>query len=126
MARLVAFQALYESDVSGHPAAPATRRLAEAIRLRRADAEFAVRLAAEVESRREDLDHEIRRFAPAWPVEQIATVDRNLLRMALVELSQPEGAPRRAVVNEAVELAKVFGAEGSQRFVNGALGKVLG
>ena len=62
-------------------------------------------------------------MAPEWPIESIAAVDRNVLRMGLYELSEcGESIPPKVAINEAVELAKAFGSENSSRFVNGVLG----
>ena len=126
IARAIALQALYEADVIGHPAGPAAERLAKNAGLRRRDAGFAVRLARSVEERRGKLDARIAGLAPAWPIDQIAAVDRNILRLAIVELEYIGETPGKVVVDEAVELAKLFGSEASQKFVNGVLGTVLG
>ena len=71
------------------------------------------------------LDEVIRTYAPAWPVNQLSLVDRNILRIAIFELTYTPEVPQRAAVNEAVELAKSFGSDSSGRFVNGVLGSVL-
>lgn len=70
---------------------------------------------------REALDHTIHRIAPEWPVEQMAPVDRNVLRMALWEIGTG-ASPTRVAINEAVELARTFSGDGARRMVNGALG----
>ena len=72
------------------------------------------------------LDRLIHSYAPAWPVKQLAVVDRNILRIALFELLFHNGTPRRSAANESIELAKIFGSESSARFVNGVLGSVIG
>ncbi len=82
-------------------------------------------LVSTVVRNRKALDALIQKHAPAWPVEQIAVIDRNILRMALVELSEAIGTPPKVAINEAVELAKIFGSDNSSRFVNGVLGAVL-
>jgi N utilization substance protein B len=87
---------------------------------------FLLWLVAGVLSYRERLDALIHRFASEWPVEQLAIVDRSVLRMALYELGAKESeAPPKVIINEAVELAKVFGGDSSPRFVNGVLGAAL-
>lgn len=84
---------------------------------------FLLWLVAGVLSYRDRIDALIHRYAPEWPVEQLAIVDRSILRLALYELGAHEGeAPPKVVINEAVELAKVFGSDSSPRFVNGVLG----
>jgi N utilization substance protein B len=72
-----------------------------------------------------ELDRVIQKYAPAWPVNQLPGVDRNILRIALFELMCRKDTPRKTAINEAVELAKTFGSESSARFVNGVLGSVM-
>jgi N utilization substance protein B len=89
-------------------------------------AEYASMLVTEVVGARAYLDGVIREGAPLWPVAQMGAVERTILRIALAELLLLRSAPPRAVVNEAVELAKRYGSDTSSGFVNGVLGKVLG
>lgn len=124
-ARAMALQALYESDVSGHPAGPAARALAEESGLPRREIEFATKFAELAERSRRELDERLEKLAPAWPFDTVAAIDRNILRLAVAELEHGREPPK-VVVNEAVELAKLFGSESSQRFINGVLGAVLG
>ena len=70
----------------------------------------------------DDLDEVVAKAAPEWPVDQLAVLDRNILRMALWELAVSEDTPLKVAINEAVELAKRFGSESSPRFINGVLG----
>ena len=127
LARAVAVQALYEADVTGHAGDPIARRLADEAGIGEQHSEFAVWLAETVESNRVALDERLRDLAPAWPIEQLSPIDRNVLRIAIAELDYGEGkTPEKVVVSEAVELATLFGSEGSQKFVNGVLGTVLG
>jgi transcription antitermination factor NusB len=84
----------------------------------------AQRLAAGVSQRLDDLDDVLQDYAPDFPIQQVAVIDRNILRMALYELAIISDEPVSAIINEAVELANLFGAEGSARFVNGVLGTV--
>ncbi len=124
-ARIVALQALYEIDCAGHkPEAVLERRLQE-IQLPETGETFARELAQGVISRREWLDELIGRYAPEWPVEQIAIIDRNILRIAIYELLVGEDTPVKVAINEAVELAKTFGSDSSGRFVNGVLGTLV-
>jgi N utilization substance protein B len=67
----------------------------------------------------------IRRFVAEWPLEQVAKIDINILRMAIVEFAIEEKAPAGVVIDEAVGLARVFGSDSSLRFVNGVLGKMV-
>lgn len=84
---------------------------------------FARDLVLSVLEDRRAIDALIQRFAPAWPLQQLSIVDRNVLRLAVHELLS-EVAPAKVAINEAVELAKAFGGDSSPRFVNGVLGSV--
>ena len=123
-ARIVALQALYETDSVGHEAELAISRLLEGERLAEANSAFARELVTGVISNKDKIDQNIKRFAPAWPIEQIPTVDRNILRLAIFELLFDKKVPVKVAINEAVELAKRFGSDSSPKFVNGVLGSV--
>ncbi len=124
-ARQAALQALYEIDSAGHPPGRVLEYRLAAVRLSPEGARFLRWLVAGVLAHRQDLDRLIARYAPEWPVDKLAIVDRNILRMAIFELASPESdAPPKVVINEAVELAKTFGSDSSPRFVNGVLGSV--
>lgn len=87
------------------------------------DTEFVYNLARKVAENFETLDKALAPMAPEWPIESIAAVDRNVLRMGLYELSEcGDSIPPKVAINEAVELAKAFGSDNSSRFVNGVLG----
>jgi N utilization substance protein B len=86
------------------------------------DKDFIRELVDQVMSNQQQLDDTIRPIAPEWPIEQIARIDRNILRMALAELKYSEATPPKVVINEAVELAKSFGGDNSSKFINGVLG----
>ncbi|MDA0733706.1 MAG: transcription antitermination factor NusB [Chloroflexi bacterium] len=87
--------------------------------------EFAQGLIQGVQEGLAQLDSVIHKYAPAWPIDQLSVVDRNVLRIALFELMFRKDTPRKSAVNEAVELAKAFGSESSSRFVNGVLGSIM-
>jgi N utilization substance protein B len=87
--------------------------------------EFAEQLLGGVSKSQAGLDNVITRYAPAWPVSQLSVIDRNILRIALFELIYTPGTPRKTAINEAVELAKIFGSESSARFINGVLGSAM-
>jgi N utilization substance protein B len=131
LARTSALQALYELDTTNHLVDRVIeQRLAD--HPMPADGEAFLReLVSGVCKNREQLDAMIQRYAPAWPVSQIAIIDRNILRIALLELtSSPRGAshpetPPKVAINEAVDLAKTFGSDSSSRFVNGVLGTAV-
>jgi N utilization substance protein B len=121
-ARVITLQALYEADQTGHDPALSVERLSTAERASEQTAAYAEHLVLGIKERRQDLDEHIRRSAPQWPVEQLAVVDRNILRIAIYEMLLDGETPLRVAVNEAVELAKTFGSDSSPRFVNGVLG----
>lgn len=118
-------QALYEIDCTHHkPAEVISQRLEEAQLPDEVD-EFARIIALEVAANREWLDTLIGRYAPEWPVDQIAIIDRNILRIAIYEIMESGDTPVKVAINEAVELAKQFGSDSSGRFVNGVLGTLV-
>ena len=122
--RVAALQALYEADVSHHDPVASLARLCDEEGLTEAQSVFARELLAGVMVQREAIDAIIHRAAPQWPVEQLSAIDRNILRLAIREILMNNGAPIRAAINEAVELAKSFGSDNSAKFVNGVLGSV--
>ena len=124
--RILALQVLFEADVTGHRWGEALRAHAEAVAAPNAVTAFAEERVAGVLEAVEAIDEVIRRLAPAWPLDQVPAVDRNILRIALYELRPGSPTPPKVVINEAVELAKEFGGEGSSRFVNGVLGAAVG
>ncbi len=123
-ARIAALQALYEADSSSHAPLEALKRIAGQERLSRDADAFAKDLIQEVLAQQAAIDRIIAQAAPAWPVEQLSPVDRNILRLAIREMLGDNGTPVRVAINEAVELAKSFGSDSSARFVNGVLGSV--
>ena len=124
--RRVAVQALFEIDSVGHkPGVVIDERLA-AENFNDEGAQFLRWLVSGVLRNQEAMDAIIAKHAPEWPVDKLAIVDRNILRLALYELGANDGdAPPKVVINEAVELAKTFGGDSSPRFVNGVLGSGL-
>jgi N utilization substance protein B len=124
-ARIAALQALYEIDCAGHaPGGVLEHRLAEANLPQAAEA-FCRHLVSGVLRYQAVLDTFIHRHAPEWPLEQMAYVDRNVLRIAIFEFAVDGGTPVKVAINEAVELAKAFGSESAPRFVNGVLGALV-
>lgn len=89
------------------------------------DRTFIERLVTGVDSKKEALDAMLQPIAPEWPIEQIARMDRIVLRIGAYELKFGTDVPPKVVINEAVELAKAFGGENSSKFVNGVLGTLL-
>jgi N utilization substance protein B len=122
--RIVALQVLYEVDSVAHRPREVLQHLSEDGRIPPAAIEFARSLVTGVLTHKTEIDAVLGRAAPAWPVEQIAVVDRNILRLAIYEILLDNKTPVRAAINEAVELAKTFGSDNSAKFVNGVLGSV--
>ncbi len=89
------------------------------------DVFFIEQLVRGVTQRETELDEELRPLAPEWPLEQIARMDRAVLRIGLYELKYEDDVPPKVVINEAVELAKAFGGDNSSKFINGVLGTAL-
>ena len=121
-ARTIALQALYEIDsVARKPEAVTERLLGEA-GLSAENSQFVRELVIGTIKHREEIDRNIQKHATAWPVNQIALIDRNILRLAIFEILFDNKVPVKVAVNEAVELAKTFGSDRSSKFVNGVLG----
>ena len=123
--RTAALQSLFAADVRGIWNDPQLQWLDEDEELPDSTIGFAQKLLGGVSKSRLGLDNVITRYAPAWPVSQLSVIDRNILRIALFELIYTPGTPRKTAINEAVELAKIFGSESSARFVNGVLGSAM-
>jgi transcription antitermination protein NusB len=123
-AREVALQVLYEIDAVEHSPDNALSHILSRIEISEDIGGFARELVSGVTQYREELDQNIRDFAPAWPLDQISIVDRNILRLAIFEILHDNKIPVKVAINEAVELAKGFGSDNSSRFVNGVLGSV--
>ncbi|MCJ7743012.1 MAG: transcription antitermination factor NusB [Dehalococcoidales bacterium] len=122
--RMLAVQALYEADSAGHEAEKVLDRSLSEEELSEDNANFARDLVKGVVQNKEKIDENIRRFAPAWPIAQIPVIDRNILRLAIFEILLDNKVPVKVAINEAVELAKLFGSDSSPKFVNGVLGSV--
>ena len=123
-ARGAALQALYEIDIANHsPETVVNERIAEA-ELDDKLAAFTRQIVMGILPIRELLDAFIAEHAPEWPLDQIAIIDRNILRIALWELAVHAQTPLKVAINEAVELGKAFGSDSTPRFVNGVLGSL--
>ena len=137
LARQMAVQVLFEVDSVGHkPGDVVDARLANPMPNEAGDdpqvavgseaSAYLRWLVSGVTVHRSELDRIIAKYAPEWPVDQLAIIDRNVLRLALFEIgSRTADTPPKVVINEAVELAKRFGSDNSPRFVNGVLGSAL-
>lgn len=124
-ARIVALQALFETDSANHAPDLVLQQRLEDTDLPEAGVDFARLLVFGVLEHKARLDEFIHKNAPQWPIEQMATIDRNVLRIALFELFFDRSTPMKVAINEAVDLAKIFGSDSSHRFVNGVLGSFV-
>ena len=120
--RTTALKVLYELDSTEHPIGVVlAQRLADEPLSPEGEA-FAQQLVTGVWERRVELDQLIQRHAPEWPIDQMAVVDRNILRIAIYEFSLAHITPLKVAINEAIEIAKSYGSDSAPRFINGVLG----
>jgi len=122
--REAALQMLYQMDVSGVSAAQAISLFWATLGPGREGEVFANTIVRGCEEDHDAIDTTIRSVSQHWRLERMARVDRNILRLATYELMKLADVPRRVTLNEAVELAKRFGSDGSPGFVNGVLDKI--
>lgn len=128
-ARSIALQTLYEADfrdsLDDDTVTDIYQRHLTNVEKNKEDenAKFTLEIIEKTINNIKDIDAIIIKAAPDWPIEQIATLDRNALRLAITELMYFE-TPPKVVINEAVELAKTFGSQASPKFVNGVMGTV--
>ncbi|MBI2324447.1 MAG: transcription antitermination factor NusB [Chloroflexi bacterium] len=126
-ARRLALQTLFEIDLNRGADAKATwERGVFRAGLNEAAGAFAWEIVQGVTEHRKELDEEIGELAPEFPIDQMPRIDRNVLRIALYELRYAGDAPASVIIDEAVELAKMFGSEASAKFVNGVLATAVG
>jgi N utilization substance protein B len=125
--RTIALQILFELDATDHPPDQVAQRWIEDEQLPVEGERFLRSLVFGSWEHRPYLDRVIEEAAPNWPVSQMPGVDKAILRIALYEalINDDDKTPVKAVINEAVELAKHFGSDNSSRFVNGVLGTVV-
>jgi N utilization substance protein B len=125
LARVLALQSLYEIDLTSHdPSIVVPRTFADQdvpadIR------PYVWKLVNGAIEHKDEIDVRVFKAAPAFPVSQLSSIDRNVLRIAIYELLYERDVPAKAAINEAVELAKRFGGDNSGRFVNGVLGTIV-
>jgi N utilization substance protein B len=125
LARTIAMQSLFEWDFNKRKVSELPKIVAHNLKefapgLK--DDGFVLVLVKGVIENQDEIDAKIVKTAPEWPLEQITTVDRNILRLGIYELQYDKQIPPKVAINEAIELAKTFGGEASGRFVNGVLG----
>jgi len=121
-ARALALQVLYEVDLANHPPGDIFKLRLEEAPLTDDLSEFARQIIFGILPLTHTLDQLIAKYAPEWPLEQIVAIDRNILRMALWEFAVFRETPLKVAINEAVELAKLYGSDSAPRFINGVLG----
>src|SRR5579884_4436782 len=131
LGRIIALQTLYEQDLRLE-AADQQFDLSEVLKRNIGrydqmleDVAFVEQLVKGVSEQSDKLDAKLQPVAPEWPINQIARMDRLVLRIGLYELENEADVPPKVVINEAVELAKAFGGENSSKFINGVLGTLL-
>jgi N utilization substance protein B len=125
-ARSIALQVLYETDIANnHLPGDVLKTRLEEVPLADDLAEFARQIIFGVLPLTQDLDQLIAKYAPEWPLDQIAAIDRNILRIAFWEFAVSRETPVKVAINEAVELAKLYGSDSAPRFVNGVLGTLV-
>jgi transcription antitermination protein NusB len=122
VARRVALQVLYEVDLAQHNYEAVMEERLQVVDINKQERRYVRLLVGGVVNHQDALDKIIQQYAPEWPLDQVAIVDRNILRMALFEFAVAADTPVGVAIDEAVELAKLFGAESTPRFVNGVLG----
>jgi N utilization substance protein B len=131
LGRIIALQTLYEQEFridAGDTAFDIEEVLSRNVKRYEAlvdDVDFINKLVTGVGGKQADLDAVLQPIAPEWPIDQIARMDRIILRMGLYELQYVKDVPPKVVINEAIELAKAFGSENSSKFINGVLGTAL-
>jgi len=123
-ARIAALQTLYELDCTKHKVEETSARLRARETLAQETLSFSEELVRGVLQHKSELDALIRKFAPAFPPEQMSIVDRNILRLAIFEILFNDKTPFKVAINEAIELAKEFGSDSSPRLINGVLGSI--
>ena len=124
-ARIAALQALYELDCTKHKVEEALARLSVGETLAQEALSFSEELVKGVLQHKSELDAIIKKFAPAFPPEQMSIIDRNILRLAIFEILFSNKTPIKVAINEAIELAKEFASDSSPRLINGILGSII-
>ena len=123
-ARSIALQALYEIDMTGHPPEMVIAERLTETPLEDNLGDFARKIVFGIQPIVHELDEIISKHAPEWPLDQVAIIDRNIMRIALWEIAVSNQTPLKVAINEAVELGKIYGSDSTPRFVNGVLGSL--
>lgn len=124
-ARGIALQVLYEYDLTNHPLGVSLEARFEEENVDEQQLSFSREIVTGIIPLISVLDEVISSHAPEWPLDQVAIIDRNILRIALWEFGVAKITPVKVAINEAIELAKIYGSDSSSRFVNGVLGSLV-
>ena len=124
-ARGVALQSLFEYDLTGHAAVEILDQRKTEETLEPELQNFVEQIVYGIIPQISKIDQLIAKHAPEWPLEQVASIDRNIIRIAFWEFAIKKCTPVKVAINEAVELSKIFGSDASPRFVNGVLGSLV-
>jgi N utilization substance protein B len=124
-ARSLALQVLYELDQSNHPVGDVFSNRIVELPLDEPLSAFASSIVQGISPLRDELDHVISKHAPEWPFDQVAIIDRNILRIAVWEMVFDSATPIKVIINEAIELGKLYGSDATPRFINGVLGSLV-
>jgi N utilization substance protein B len=124
-ARAIALQVLYEYDLTGHPVGIILVNRFQEDEQDSKSVKFTEEIVYGVYPYILKLDEIIAHYAPEWPLDQVASIDRNIIRIALWEFAVKKCTPIKVAINEAVELGKIYGSDSTPRFVNGVLGSLV-
>ena len=124
-ARAIALQVLYEFDLTGHPVGIILVNRFQEDEQDSKSVKFTEEIVFGVYPFILKLDEIIAHYAPEWPLDQVASIDRNIIRIALWEFAVKKCTPIKVAINEAVELGKIYGSDSTPRFVNGVLGSLV-
>lgn len=124
-AREEAFKVIFQVDLGKNPWVEALSRVLEDSSLSEESRLFLKQLVEGTMTHLSEIDAEISKYAQDWKLDRMLSTDRNILRMSIYELKYQKDIPAGVTVNEAVELAKIYGDEDSGRFINGILGNII-
>jgi N utilization substance protein B len=123
-AREIAFRAIYQSDVTGEPIDRCLSEILEDVDPHPDVREFAASLTRSLQAHGAEIDASVSRIARNWPLDRMAATDRSVIRLATAEILYHAETPVRVALDEAIEIAKKYGTEGSGGFVNGILDRI--
>lgn len=127
LARTIAMQTLYLWDFNGQEEKDLNKIIEKNLNEFASgfnDEGFTKETVAGVIKNLTEIDNYITKYAPEWPIDQITTIDRNILRLGIYEMAFNKDIPERVAINEAIEIAKAYGGESSGKFINGVLGAI--